>query len=219
MLQNMLKAVVFDIDGTLTRDISWIRLTNEIGGSIEFNDAVFQDWRHDKISEDCAMKKLIENWSRRGKLNKETFSNILSKIPLREDAKETIKYLSDKGYVVTLITGSFDLYAQIVGDELGVQEYFAITSLIWDSNGNLKDIKTVKEELAKDKKIEYFNQWCLKHNLKPNECVAVGDSFNDIELFKITGNGIAVRSEFEVKVLEDVAWKSVGNLAELKNIL
>ncbi len=32
------KAIIFDIDGTLTKDISWVRLANEIGGSIEFKD-------------------------------------------------------------------------------------------------------------------------------------------------------------------------------------
>lgn len=215
----MLKAVEFDIDGTLTRDISWVRLTNDIGGSIEFNDKIIRAWGKDELSEAETMNKLIENWSIDGKANKENFTSILNGISLREDAKETIKYLKDKGYLLTLITGSFDLYEKIVGQELGVEDYFANTILFWDENNKLKDIKTVKDEEAKNRKIEYFNEWCSKHNLKPEECVAIGDSSNDIELFKITGNGIAVRTEFEAKELEKVAWKVVDNLIELKSIL
>lgn len=215
----MFKAIVFDIDGTLTRDISWVRLTNEIGGSIEFNDEVVEAWGKDELSEKEAMRKLIENWSKNNRADKENFTLILSNISLREDAKETIKYLKEKGYLITLITGSFDLYAQIVGQELGINDYFANTILFWDEKNKLIDINTVKDEDAKNKKIDYFNSWCLKNNLKPEECVVVGDSSNDIELFKITGNGIAIRNEFEAKELEKVAWKVVNNLIELKSVL
>lgn len=215
----MFKAVIFDIDGTLTRDISWVRLTEEIGGSIEFNDEVVQAWGKDELSEKETMMKLIENWSKNGRPYKEVFTSILSKIPLREDAKDTIEYLKQKGYLITLITGSFDLYAQIVGREIDVEDYFANTTLFWGENNVLNDIKTVKDEEAKNRKIEYFNEWCLKNNLKPEDCVAVGDSSNDIELFKVTRNGIAVKTEFEAKELERVAWKVINNLIELKSIL
>lgn len=215
----MFKAVVFDIDGTLTRDISWVRLTKEIGGSIEFNDEVIRAWGKDKLSEKETTGKLIKNWSKDSRADKENFISILSGIPLREDAKETISYLKEKGYLVTLITGSFDLYAEIVGKELGVENYFANTILLWDDSNKLIDIKTVKDEEAKNRKIEYFKEWLTSNNLKPEECVAVGDSSNDIELFKITGNGIAMKTEFEAEELEKVAWKTINRLSELRSVL
>lgn len=215
----MFKAVVFDIDGTLTRDISWVRLTNEIGGSIDFNDEVIRSWEKDELTYSEVKQKLIENWSKAGKGFKNEFISIFRNIPLREDAKEVIEYLQKKGYLVIMITGSFDVYAKTVGEELGVKEWFANTTLIWDKDGKLLDVETCKDSEAKNRKIDYFKEFCSKNNLKVEECVPVGDSSNDIGLFKLTGNGIAVRTEFEAVELERVAWKKVDNLTELKQLL
>jgi len=215
----MFKAVVFDIDGTLTRDISWVRLTTEIGGSIEFNDEVIRKWETDEISEEEVREKLIENWSKAGKAFKNEFVSIFRNIPLREDAKEVIEYLKNKGYLVIMITGSFDVYAQTVGEELGVKEWFANTTLIWDKDEKLVDVLTCKDSDAKNRKIDYFKEYCAKNNLKYEECVPVGDSSNDIGLFKLTGNGVAVKTEFEAVELEKVAWKKIDNLTGLKQLL
>jgi phosphoserine phosphatase len=216
---RMFKAVVFDIDGTLTRDISWVKLTTEIGGSLEFNDEVIKKWETDELTESEAREKLIENWSKAGKATKKEFVSILQNISLREDAKEVVDYLKNKGYVVIMITGSFDLYAQIVGEKLDVKEWFANTVLMWDEDGSLLDVQTCKDSEAQNRKVDFFKAFCDKNNLKINECVAVGDSSNDIALFKLTGKGIAVRTEFESPKLEEVAWKKVNQLIEIKSIL
>ena len=215
----MFKAVVFDIDGTLTRDISWVRLTTETGGSIEFNDEVIKKWETDELSEEEVREKLIQNWSKEGKNFKKEFVSIFKNISLREDSKEIIDYLKNKGYLVLMITGSFDLYAEIVGKELGVKEWFANTTLVWDKDGKLLDVQTCKDSEAKNRKIDYFKEYCAKNNLKYEECVPVGDSSNDIGLFNLTGNGVAVRTEFGTVELEKVAWKKVNNLIGLKHLL
>ncbi len=213
----MFKAVIFDIDGTLTRDISWVRLTKGVGGSIEFNDEIFKLWGNQELSEKEAIERIIQNWSKSGKGYYDHFYSIFTSISLREDAKETIKYLKDKEYKIAMITGSFDLYANIVGKELEVDDWFANTNLIWDSEGKLVDVKTVIDDNAR--KIDFLKEYCLKNNFKFEDCAAVGDSANDIGLFELTGNGIAVRTEFEAKELETVAWKKIDHLIELKNIL
>ena len=52
-----------------------------------------------------------------------------------------------------------------------------------------------------------------------SECVPVGDSENDTDLFKLTKNGVAIRTEFEKKELEQIAWKKIDHLIQLKEIL
>jgi phosphoserine phosphatase len=213
----MFKAVVFDIDGTLTRDISWNRFTIGLGGSVERHDEIYGMWKKGELTLTESNKLCLENWSKEGKANKKDIEDILKAIPIREDAKETVQYLEEKGYKICMITGSFDMYAEIVGQELGISEWYAISKLVWDSKDNLIDVETVTKD--KERKVEFFNEFCKRNSLKPEECVAVGDSSNDILLFQITGNGVAVRTEFEAKELEAIAWKVVNNLIELKNIL
>ena len=215
----MFKAVIFDIDGTLTEDRSWVRMTEGVGGSVEYNDKTFQDWREGKITEKETHQRLISNWSLGGKgFYKDIFS-ILNKTPFRPDVKETIKYLKDKDYLVCVITGSFDTYAKIICEELEIPSWFAITRLIWDKDGKLIDLETVKDDEAKLKKIDFFKQYGLKNNLQYSECVPVGDSENDTDLFKLTKNGVAIRTEFEKKELEQIAWKKIDHLIQLKEIL
>lgn len=75
----MFKAIVFNIDGTLKRDISWVRLTNEIGGSIEFNDPVVKFTELTKFQEKLPNAKftILDN---RGHFNQPHFPEIISDI-------------------------------------------------------------------------------------------------------------------------------------------
>lgn len=213
----MHKAVVFDIDGTLTKSISWVVLTEGVGGSIETNDRFLDECKHGKISQNDLEREWIKNWRSGGKGNRKAFYEVLSAIPLREDTLDTINYLKKKDYKICLITGSFDLYGQIVSEKTGVKEWYANTSLVWDKNERLIDVKTVIDD--KQRKLDHFREFCLEHKLEPKECVPVGDSSNDIGLFQLTGNGIAVRTQYEAKELEGIAWKVVNELSEIKNML
>lgn len=40
----MIKAVIFDIDGTLTERDSWTRLTDDLGGSADEHLYIFKDF-------------------------------------------------------------------------------------------------------------------------------------------------------------------------------
>lgn len=213
------KAVVFDIDGTLTRHISWVILTESLGGSVEYNDDIVKKWDTDEISKDIALENIRSNWIKGGKKHKNDFIKILDSIPLREDALEAVNYLKSKGYYICAITGSVDIYAEIICKHLGIDTWYAITDLHWNNQNELIKVNTVKSFESKDKKVEFFLEFCNKHNILPDECVPIGDSSNDIALFKVTGNGIAVRTEFEAKELEEIAWKKIDHLIELKEIL
>jgi Predicted hydrolases of the HAD superfamily len=49
------------------------------------------------------------------------------------------------------------------------------------------------------------------------QVIFVGDSRNDIEAFKLTGNGIAIYPYD--RELEEIAWKKIKSLSEIKDIL
>ena len=63
----------------------------------------------------------------------------------------------------------------------------------------------------------YYGLFCKIQNIKSENCVAVGDDENNIKLFKIM-KGIAVKS-IHSEPLEEIAWKTINNLLELKKIL
>jgi len=213
----MIKAVIFDIDGTLSPMNAWDHLTVRVGGSLDEDRAAFADWGAGRIPEPAARQRMIANWSHPASPAKATFQRILEEVALRDDAPETVVHLGSKGYLLGIITGSFDLYAEIVGKKLDIADTYALTTLHWDALDRLRDIKTYHD--GREPKYKRLMAFCEKHNLAPEECVAVGDGSNDMELFRATKRGIAVKTEFEAKELEAIAWKKIRRLNELRDIL
>ena len=56
------KAVVFDIDGTLTPQVSWTAFTKDIGGSVVEHLAIYEDTLNGKLGLDDSKRKLLEMW-------------------------------------------------------------------------------------------------------------------------------------------------------------
>lgn len=45
-----MKAVVFDIDGTLSPEVSWLALTRDLGASVEEHAQIYADYKAGRIS-------------------------------------------------------------------------------------------------------------------------------------------------------------------------
>ncbi|MCL4391947.1 HAD-IB family phosphatase [Patescibacteria group bacterium] len=212
----MIKAVIFDIDGTLVKGNSWIAITEAMGASVDDHRQFYRDMLDgDGDDYEDSKHKLLDMWARTEKDNKEFFTSLYDDIPLADGAKEIIGCLEERKIVPCLITGSTDLFAEIVARKLGIDCYFANATLVWDKDGKLVDFEYFKNQAVK--KLEQFEKFCDERDLRPEECIAVGDSVNDISLFE-TMRGIALKSP-DSEELEKTAWKTVNSLSELKTIL
>jgi HAD superfamily phosphoserine phosphatase-like hydrolase len=210
------KAVIFDIDGTLTPEISWTALTRDMGASVEEHMVIYHEHRDGKITYETSKRKLLELWRKTGNTDKNYFETVFSGWPLKDGAKDLIDYLNLKNYLLCLITGSTSLYAEIVAKRLGIKEWFANASFDWDDKGNLIDFHY---EIEQEKvKLNQFVEFCRKKGLDPKDCAVVGDGYNDAGLFSLTGNGIAVKSK-DSHFLDEIAWKKIENLSEIKDLL
>lgn len=210
------KAVIFDIDGTLTPDISWTALTRDVGASIEEHMKIFRAHQGGEITHEISTRELTELWRKTGNAKKGFFEALFMKWGLKDGAKELMDYLLSKGYLICLITGSTELYAGIIAKRLGIKTWFANASFDWDDKGNLTGFHYDINQ--KEKKLKQFLEFCRENEIEPGDCAVVGDGYNDAELFSLTGNGIAMESDGSHH-LEKIAWKKVKNLGEIKNIL
>lgn len=213
---DQLKAVIFDIDGTLTTDNSWIALTREMGADVNEHEKINADYIANKIVLTDATRKLVELWQATGNANRHFIFTLLKKIPLSPEASAIITQLKESGYKICLITGSFDLYASIVAKELEVSDYFANSRFIWDMKGNLTDF-IYQPEQAKQK-LYHLQEYCSQYDLELTDCATVGDDYNDIEIFKATAHGIVLKKK-RIPELESVAWKKISSLHELAFLL
>jgi HAD superfamily phosphoserine phosphatase-like hydrolase len=210
-----LRAIIFDVDGTLSPEISWTALTRDLGASVEDHSALYQQYKAGQVDYAESKKQLIDLWRATGNANKNHFLSLFEAWPLAPEAPNIIENLAKK-YSICLITGSMDLYAQTVAQKLHVTDYYANTTLHWDEAGNLTDMDYELDQAKR--KLEQFLAYCSLCAITPEECVVVGDSDNDIALFEASGRGVAIGSEIPGS-LRQVSWRTIQILDELPAIV
>lgn len=212
MIPNI-KAVIFDVDGTLSDQISWLNVTSGLGADPLEHKRIFDDMRAGRLDYPKAKSLLIALWQETGNSNKSFMTQMFNSWEVKHDAANVISYLMNK-YHVCLMSGAVDLYVQSIAQRLGVKDWYANTRLIWDENDNLVDFDYNVNQAKK--KAEQFLGFCILNNYSPEDCIAVGDGDSDIELFKQI-KGIAVNKEPypELEALDTVPKVSVINSTSL----
>ena len=216
MNMNEIKAVIFDIDGTITPDISWLAMTRDLGASVEEHKTIFKAFKEGQISYETSKEQLIKLWQETGHATRPKLENIFESWPIFPEAEELVSFLHNKGFYVAFITGSMNLYAKVMAKKFSVLDYYASGELIFDNEENLIDFHFPHDE--SHKKLEHLFEFCGKRSLEPHNIVVIGDSENDVGLFSETKKGIMVGIE-RPDTLRKVAWKEIDNLSEIKELL
>jgi HAD superfamily phosphoserine phosphatase-like hydrolase len=203
------KAVIFDIDGTLTNEESWTALAKEASGS-------FDDLHNRKKEYGKAKQRLLADWQEHGKTDRSHVIGLFDGWPLKAGAASIFEQLRMRETPVCLISGSIDLYVKSVAKQLGVKDYYFNAALHYKGN-KLTEIEYDPDQVGL--KLEQLNAYCQKRGFKLKDCAAVGDSSNDIELFRATGRGILVEGGGATDELRKAAWKTVDSLAEIPALL
>lgn len=212
---NHAKAVIFDIDNTLTDDVSWLKATELLGASVDRHVDIFDKFSRNQLSYEISKKQLIQLWQGTGNNSKAFWEAMFVEWPLKADAKPLAEYTLGQGYKTALITGSFDLFAEAIARKLAIPSWYANKEMVWGNDSNLTDFHYVRDQAAQ--KLVHLQEFVNKHGLNVEDCIVIGDGDKDVQLFKATKRGIAVGKDNHA--LMDVAWKSVDNLSQVKSLL
>ena len=216
MKPKEIKAIIFDLDGTLTTSsISWIRICEALGVSFAEQDKLYQKTKKGEITLTAAKRKLIEMYRATGLATQEHFIKMVQSLEYRDYAKEVLSYLQGKGYILSIISGSLDLFVESSAQYFGIKDLYSMTHFKWDHNGEFAGMDY--ELNQEQKKVEFMDYFLNKHKLSREQCAVVADGDNDIELFKACGYAILIGQEIPEKVKEAVD-KHIKSLLELKMI-
>jgi len=206
------------VDKTISGDVSWLRLTSDLGADPDVHGTIFNAFLANNIDYPTAKKQLLDLWTSTGNASKEFMRQVFYSWQLKSDAKEIVEYLR-AGYALCLMSGSMDLYVQTVADKLTIADWYANTELIWDNQDNLIDLNYFRNQSAR--KLVHLKDYFTKYpQFNASNTLIVGDGDSDLELFRTLKYGIVVTKDRQhYPELESLAYASITELSELANLL
>ena len=182
----MYRALLFDLDGTLTPVRSvWRHLHETLGvweREARRHQEAFLEGRID-YAEFCARD--AAHWKG---LREADLRAITDRIPYRPGAREAIAAARAAGAVVGVVSTGLTLLTDRVRDELGL-EYCAANRLVALDGVLTGGVEIVVTHAQKGAAVDRF---CARFGIAPAEVVSFGDTDGDISMFERTGMSVAV---------------------------
>ncbi len=186
-IKNDLKLVVFDLDGTLTKEHnSWGLIHSKLGVEKEAkknSDLFFSN----KIDYFKWAELDINLWKNKGLTSNKLKEIIYNNIKPFKGAKKTIQILKNRNIETLVISSGISMVCEYFKKILDFDNYIS-NELYFDENNRLKGIK-VKVGFNKDVVLQ---QYIIKKNIPIDKVASIGDNINDIRLFQITPLSIAI---------------------------
>ncbi len=186
----MLKLAIFDLDGTLkqARD-PYIYLHTRLG-TLEASEAFFADGFAGRISYEDWLLLDAALWKG---TPLSTIQSLFRENPYLPGAVETVKALKERGVKLALVSTGIQIHAEMVAEELGFDRALANEVLV--RNGVISgEVRVQIPEGGKGAAVERLLE---SFGVSPQECLAVGDTRSDADMFQRVGVSIAVTPNHE----------------------
>lgn len=169
--------VVFDMDGTLIEEKSSWWLIHKVMGTLELAEKYERMYREGKIDYDEWADLDISSW-----MGKDFSPAILAlrKVKLMKGAKQAIELLRLNGFLVGVVSAGLNVVLKRVLDHVKL-DFYEVNELILKNNVVIGyEIKVGYRD--KGKKVVELSR---RFSIPLNRVAVVGDSENDIEMFKL----------------------------------
>ena len=203
------KLVVFDLDGTLTRERSiWEYVHKMLGKWDGFAENYQKQFLAGEISYDEFCERDAQVWKG---MKVEELIEIAKTVPFHPGVDELVHYLKQKRVKLSLVSSGLSILSNWVHQRYGFD--YSISNDLLHEEGILTG--KVKIQVYYDQKADWVKRILKQFRVKPEESIAIGDSLGDLEMFQTVGFSIAFNSS--CKDLDQVATLCVEsqNLADV----
>jgi len=218
-VKTLNKIVVFDMDNTILQGRVIIELAERFGFRSKMIDIVAGN------SDPYFITKFIAS-NLKG-LNIGDILSVVESIPMVSDAEEVIRELKNRGYIVGIISDSYDVVVNNLKNRLNID--FAIANRLEFVNSVATGEISIPLAFVRTPESRCTHSVCkgnavmaiaTKYNVTLDNIVAVGDGENDICMLRNVGVGVAFcTSNLVLKSIADfeINEKSFAKLLEFTN--
>ncbi|GAB1401573.1 hypothetical protein MASR1M68_04840 [Elusimicrobiota bacterium] len=212
MIANKHKLIIFDFDKTLIEESSIEVFASQFGFTKTLNDLRHQYQEH-KIRDSQITTKLAEFF--KGKTD-DDLKIVYNKLHLQDNIIKVLERLKKRRYELAIVSHAFSPVVYNFAEILGIPKTNVICPVLVKGKNN----KYNGEVLAKTHhnatccdgiicKADAANELMEKLEVKPEECIAVGDGRSDECLFRASGLALAYKSN---QKMGDI---SISHLSEI----
>jgi len=219
---KMMKAVMFDFDGTLTSKSTniWKSIWKELGFDTSDNsyfrklywqfmtkDITHQQWCDLTCDAFCEKD-----------MKKSDLINVAKQVDLINGAEDTFKILKEKGYSLNIISGNIkNVIYNVLGDKVKYFDSINSNNLEFDEDGFLIGIKGTNYDF--EGKARFISEFSAKTGVNANEIYFVGNGKND-EWAHLSGCKTICINPDDTDELNQTKWhKVIKQVNDLTQIL
>jgi len=182
------KLVIFDLDGTLTKERSiWEYIHKKLGKWYGFAEEYQKRFLAGEISyqEFCELDAQVWKGMKTDELLK-----IVKTVPFHPGARKLIDYLKTKGLSLAMVSSGLSVLSDWVHQKYGFD--YSVSNDLLHENGTLTG--KVRIQVHYDQKAEWVRRILKQFEVRPEETIAIGDSAGDMDMFQMVGFSIAFNS-------------------------
>jgi len=185
------KLVIFDLDGTLTRERSiWEYIHKRLEKWYGFAEDYQKQFLAGKISYEEFCERDAQVWKG---MRVEEILDIVKTVPFHPGADELIAHLKKKGLKLSVVSSGLSVLSNWVDQKYGFD--YSVSNDLLHETGILTG--RVRIQVYFDQKAEWVKRILEKFKLRPEEVIAIGDSKGDLDMFQMVGFSIAFNSSCE----------------------
>jgi phosphoserine phosphatase len=182
------KAVIFDLDGTLTQERSiWEYIHKRLRKWYGFAEEYQTRFLAGEISYERFCELDAEVWKG---MSVEELSKIVETVPFHPGIDDLIRYLKKRELKLALVSSGLSILSDWVHRKYGFD--FSVSNDLLHEEGFLTG--KVRIKVYYDKKAEWVDRILNHFGLKPEETIAIGDSKGDLDMFQKAGFSVAFNS-------------------------
>jgi len=192
------RLIVFDVDSTLIQG-EVIEMLAARAGAQDQVRAITEAAMCGELDFTESLHKRVEMLAG---LPESVLAEVASQLELTPGARTTIRTLKRLGYRAGVVSGGFTAVVRRLADELGLD--FCAANELEVVDGLLTG-KVLGEVVDRSGKARALRRFAQEYDIPLEQCVAVGDGANDIDMLSTAGLGVAFNAKPALRDVADTA--------------